>query len=77
MLSLASKSPTLAPLIQGVGRDGALFVFALSSQLRQCCVMRNGDTIFTAPADETGIDAAVDLLVRECRTSEDALQESE
>lgn len=75
MVSHASNKPELCPLIQGTGRDGARFVFALSSQRRQCFIMRNGDTIFTAPSDENGIDAAVDLLFRECGTAQEPKRE--
>jgi hypothetical protein len=59
-------SAAFSPLIRATAPDGARFVFALSSEPRQCCVMRNGDPIFTAPTDDSGITAAVDLLLRAC-----------
>ena len=56
----------LSPLIRATAPDGARFVFAMLPEQQECCVLRNGDTIFTAPADEPGIDAAVELLMRAC-----------
>ena len=56
----------LSPLIQATAPDGARFVFAILPNEHQCCVLRNGDTIFTAAADEPGIDAAVEMMMRAC-----------
>jgi hypothetical protein len=62
----AARVPAVSPLIQATAPDGARFVFAILSDQRQCCVMRNGDTVVTAAADEPGIDAAVELLMHAC-----------
>jgi hypothetical protein len=59
---------TVAPLIEGTAPDGARFVFSILPAEHQCCVTRNGDRIFLAPADQPGIDAAVELLMRACDT---------
>jgi len=62
----AADGRRVSPLIRAVGTDGARLVFALLPETQRCCVTRNGDEIFTAAADETGIDAAVEVLLRAC-----------
>ena len=66
MIRLPASRLKLSPLIHATAADGARFVFAMVPEQAQCCVLRNGDPIFTAPADETGIDAAVELLMHAC-----------
>jgi hypothetical protein len=62
MDSEAAAAPTL-PLMQATAPDGGQFLLAVVKADDTCVVLRNGDRIFTAPADHAGIDAAVDLLM--------------
>ena len=52
------------PLIQGTAPDGGRFTLAVTRADDTCYILRNGDRISSAPADATGIDAAVDLLLQ-------------
>lgn len=55
--------PLERPLIQGTAPDGQHFTLAVTRADDTCYVLRNGDRIFSAPADAPGIDAAVDILL--------------
>ena len=52
------------PLMQATAADGRHLLLVVSRETSAGCVVyRDGEPIFTAPADEPGIDAAVDHLL--------------
>ena len=62
-MSTEAPPAPIKSLMQATAPDGGRFELLVNRTDDTCFVLRNGDRIFTARADNHGIDAAVDLVM--------------